>query len=351
MSSQKGIELPPEYDTLHIGVALYDPAEGTILDVNERFETLLGYTTGELRNLSVETYTANTYPHSDPEFCDRLQAAVAGTPRQFTWRVKRADGELVWVQIHLSRQQLSGRACVRAEVRNITNHYETRHREELFWRVIRHNLRNEAAAVLGNANLIRAHAEAELVQDAATTVRERAENLGAIATSVKEIEQAVSNADSQFVQRHATAAVRDVVREVVTDYPAVEVTLEERAEMGIRVDEAFGYALTEAIENAIVHSDEAEPVVDVTVGPSPNTGRVEICIEDTNAPILEDELDALFAPAETTSTSHGTGVGLFVMKWCIESLGGEIKFERREPRGNAIYFYLPPKAPPDENGE
>lgn len=114
---------------------------------------------------------------------------------------------------------------------------------------------------------------------------------------------------------------------------------------------AFTHALTAALENAIVHSDEAEPVVEVSIGPSPNTGRVEICIKDANPPIPEDELEALFKPTETTSTYHGTGVGLFVMKWCVESLGGEIKFETREPRGNAIYFYLPPKTPPNKKEE
>lgn len=350
MSSQKEIKLPPEYNTLHIGIALYDPANGTILDTNERFETLFGYTTKQLRDLSIETYTANTYAYSEQEFCDRLRASVSGTPQQFTWRAKRADGELIWVQIQLSRQQLAGQTCVRAEARDITDYYETRHREELFWRVLRHNLRNEATVILGNANHIKMHAETDLVQNAAATIQGRAENLGTIADSVKEIEQAVSNTDTQYVQRHATAAVRDVVNDVMDEYPAVEITLTERTEMGIHVDEAFSHALTEALENAIVHSDKAEPVVDVSIGPSPNTGRVEICIKDTNPPIPENELAALFTPTETTSTSHGSGVGLFVMKWCIESLGGEIKFEPREPRGNAIYFYLPPKTPPTERG-
>lgn len=236
MSSQKEIALPPEYNTLDTGIALYDPAEGTILGANERFEALLGYTTNRLRDLSIETYTANTYPYSEQEFCDRLQASVAGTPQQFTWRAKRADGELIWIQIHLSRQQLASQTCIRAEARDITTHYETRHREELFWRVLRHNMRNEATIILGNTDQIRSHAETDLVQNAAATIQARTKNLGAIADSVKEIEQAASNTDTQYVHRLATAAVRDVVNGVVDDHPAVEITLEERAEMGIHVN-------------------------------------------------------------------------------------------------------------------
>jgi len=33
------------------------------------------------------------------------------------------------------------------------------------------------------------------------------------------------------------------------------------------------------------------------------------------------------------------------MKWCIESLGGELATESGDRRGNTIRFYLPPKMP------
>jgi PAS domain S-box-containing protein len=351
MPSQQGIELPSEYETLNIGIALYDPTEGIILDANDRLEAILGYPTDQFCNLTIETYTANTYPHSESDFHDRLQASAAGNPQQFTWHVKQADGELIWVQINLSRQQLSGQTCVRSEIRDITDYYKTHHRAELFWRLLRHNLRNEASIILGNADQITAHTESDPVQNAAATIQARGENLGEMADSVKKLEQVVADTETQRVRRHATAAVRDVVSEVQRNYPAAEITLEERAEMGIHVDNAFAYALRHALENAIVHSDETEPVIDVSIGPSPNTGRVEICITDSNPPIPDEELDALLTPTETTNTYHGSGTGLFVMKWCVESLKGEIKFETSTPRGNVIYFYLPPKTLPDESTE
>ena len=347
MQSRSEIELPSEYNTLNIGIALYDPDNGDILDANDRFETVLGYATERLCELAVETYTANTYPHSESEFRDRLQASAAGSPQAFTWRIKRADGRLIWVQIHLSQQQLSGQTCVRAELRNITDYYETHHRAELFWRLLRHNLRNEATAIIGYADQIKTRAESDSVQDAAATIRARGEHLGGMADSVEEIEQVVTDTESQRVRRHATAAVRDVVNTVQPNHPAAEITLEERAEMGILVDDAFTYALRHALENAIVHSDETAPVVDVSIGPSPNTGRVEIRIEDTNPPIPDEELDALVAPTETSKILHGSGTGLFVMKWCIESLKGEIRVEPRDPQGNTVYFYLPPETPPN----
>jgi len=351
MSSKKLFELSSEYDALHTGVALYDPDAGIILDANERLEQILGYTVDQLRTLSVGEYTANTYRHSESEFYDRLYASADGDPQQFTWRVKRADGELIWVQLYTSQQQYAGETYVHVEMRDITDYYETYHRAELFWRILRHNLRNDAAVILGYTNQILAHAEVESIEESIATIQSRGENLGNMAQSVKEIEQAVTNAKTEYARRPAAATVRTITNQISANYPAAEISVDKREKMWIDINDAFSYALTHAIENAIIHSNEELPVVEVAVGPSPNTGRVEICIKDTNPVIPDEEVEALLTPTETTSTSHGSGIGLFVMKWCVESLGGEVSFEKRTPRGNAVFLYLPPKRKPDRTEE
>ena len=347
MAPQTDIRLPPEYETLQTGIILYDSDSAQVLDANERSESLFGYTTAELREMSVERYSANTDPFSSSDFLDRLRASASGQPQQFRWRIKRANGELIWVQMSLSAQQLAEQTCVRAEIRDITEYYNSSHREELFWRLIRHNLRNEASALVGFSEAIKHNAESESVAETAETMQATAMDLGEITESVKQIQQAVNQTHTR-VPREATAAVREVIDEIESEFPAAEITLDRRAQMWVAVDTAFRCALSEALENAVEHSGESAPEVAVSVGPSPNTGRVEIRIEDTNEPIADAEFDSLFNREAITNTFHGTGVGLFVMKWCIESLGGEITLKRGEPTGNTVLFYLPPKEPPTE---
>lgn len=348
MNTQTGDELPPAFDGLSVGIALYDPETGRILDANDRLSGLFGYGPEELRTLSIDRYTANTDRFSAPTFGDRLRACATGEDQRFTWRVKRADGRLIWVRIALSRRS-GERALVRAEIRDVTEDHDTSHREELFWRLLRHNLRNETTVLTGYSQELVEHAQSERVRRAAEAVHRTATQLGTIADSVKEIQQAVTETAGQRTHRNATAAVRDVVDDVLGSYPDASVSVVERGEMWIRVDSAFDHALSHAVENAIVHGETDEPAVEVHVGPSPNTGRVEITVSDTNPPIPEVELDALFDRENTSSTAHGTGVGLFVLKWCVESLGGEITFERRTPRGNRVAIYLPPKEPPGQS--
>ena len=366
MAAKPYARLPPSYDALRVGVALFDPTDATVESANDRLESLTGYSTEQLRELAVGRYTANTYRFAADEFADRLREAAAGDSPEFTWRIKRADGELVWVRVSLSPwfggegpgsagdgDDPGGETPARrvlAEVRDISEHYAASRRETLFWRVLRHNLRNEANKIIGHTGEILRTADDDAVRDPAADAREAAMGLGAVATSVKEIHQAVSRSGTTGSHRSAAGAVRDVVAALEPSYPDADFVVEERRPMWIRVDAAFDHALRHAVENAVRHADDPEPTTEVTVRPSPNTGRVEIRVADENPHIPRAEVDALDAFGEVTSTRHGTGVGLFVMKWCVESLGGELEFERREPRGNVVRLYLPARDRPGTSG-
>ncbi|QAU11365.1 PAS domain-containing sensor histidine kinase (plasmid) [Halorubrum sp. BOL3-1] len=343
MLPSEGSTLPPVLNRLHTGIAVYDSASGAILDANERVSEILGYPRTRLQELSVAEYTANTYPHAENVFYDRLAAAANGDPQQFMWRVKREDGELVWIQMFASQERSAADRRVYVEMRDITRHYETRHKAELFWRILRHNLRNEAAIITGCVEQAMDRSEDEACEEILSTILARGEKLGGIATSVKQIEQAAIDSQPDVVRCSAKSAIRDVVDQIAIEYPDVDIRVNERSRMSVAVNSAFDHAVTHAIKNAIVHNDEENPVVDVDIGPSPNTGRVEICIKDTNPQIPPEEVAALSSPTATTSTSHGSGTGLFVIKWCIESLGGEVMFEPREPVGNTVSLLLPPK--------
>jgi PAS domain S-box-containing protein len=341
MDSRRGPGLSPAYDTLHIGIALYDPTDGSVADANDRAVSILGYDRATLRSLDVDRYTANTYSFSASDFRKRLRAASAGEAQTFTWRVKRGDGELVWVRLRLS-QRAADDKWVRAEIRDITNHYDAKHRAGLFWRILRHDIRNKSAIVSGYAEEIADGDDPDQMRAAAAIISDAATDLGNAATSVRQIQEAVTADPGDRRVRSATQAVEDVAAECRTDYPDAEITVTEREAVGIAADRAFSHALRHAIENAIVHSDAAAPTVEVRIGRSPNTGRAELSIVDENPPIDDAELDVLFRPDARTSTRHGSGVGLFVMRWCVESLGGEIGIERHA-RGNVVRFYFPPK--------
>lgn len=341
----KSVTLPEAYESLHIGVILHHPKSGAILDSNHRLESMFGYSTAELREMTIEEFTANTYRFSQTEAERRIQAAAEGEPQHFEWRVKCSDGQLIWVDIHLRTIDIDDQSYVLGEVRDITEYKINDRRLGLFYRLPRHNLRNNVNVISGYADQIGPGREAGELATDAEIIRETANGLTEIVDSVKQIEETLTRED---VERRLTrvAVVENVADEYRDAYPHASISLTEQKALWVKTDEELRHVLEQAIENAIVHNDRPEPSVEVRVDESPNTGRVEIEVSDTGPPIPQMELTALDEYTETTPTEHGSGVGLFVMKWCVEALGGELRFAENRPRGNSVYIYLPPKAPP-----
>jgi len=344
MAEQVPDRLAKQYEQLHVGIAVFDPESGAVVDANGRLEEILGYETDRLRELNVDAYSANTYAFSGTDVIQRVREAADGDAQRFKWRVKRRDGTLLWVQVDVSRLTGSHQPLVIAEVRDITEHTETSRRVGLLSRLMRHNLRNELTVITGRAGQIRDITDSDVVGQQAEKIAETAARIDRMADSVREIERATTPRANDKVRKRTLDAVDVVVDELREVYPEAAIRVEERTEMWFRVDDGFAQALSHAVENAIVHSERAVPEVTVVVDESENTGRVQVRIVDDCPPIPATEMAAIDESVETTDTAHGTGVGLFVMKWCIESLGGEVTFERHGG-GNVVSLYLPPVAP------
>lgn len=347
LPGQDDFPLPSTFDRLHVGIILHDPETGAIRDVNSRLEVMYGYEAAELREMKFEEFSANTSSYTQQVADRRIDAAAQGTPQKFEWRIKRADGELIWVDIHLSRITIHGMTYVMGEVTDITEYKHNDRRVSLFHRLLRHNLRNDINVVSGFAHYIRTASETDTVTTSAAKIEHAATDLTRMSESVKQIEDTISEKQCYWSRRSALDVVTEIVDEFRTRELPGSISISEQTEMWIAVDDALAYALTHAIENAILHSDQSKPTVRIVIDESPNTGRVEIRVIDDGPPIPDMEIDALDESTETTPTSHGSGVGLFVMKWCIESLGGELQIEQHSHPGNTVFFYLPPKQPPE----
>lgn len=346
MSTQIAGGLPGTLRNLHTGVALYHPGTGRILDANERLLALFGYSLDQLRSMSVDEYSANTSSLSESDIVSRIRAAANDDPQKFRWRIKRADGDLRWMQVSLSSIRLGDRQYVLAEVTDVTSNIYDNRRVRLLTRILRHNLRNDTNVISGYADEIRSGAVEDSVREYAERINDKALELGRLSERVGQIEQVVSADYGTPTRRRASDVVHAVVEEKRRDYPRVTFTVEEHTEMWVRVDEAFRVGLAHAIENGAVHNTGDDQHVEVCVDESPNTGRTEVRIHDDGPPIPDIEVNALDESKSFSGTDHGSGVGLFVMKWCIESLGGELCIER-DSGNNVVSFYLPPKTPPE----
>ena len=109
------------FDDLEIGITLHDPETGAIVGVNSRLEALYGYTEAELLGMEVSDYSATDGGFTQADAEARIEAAAAGEPQTFEWRIERADGQRVWVRARLAHTVLDGEPYVLAEIRDISD--------------------------------------------------------------------------------------------------------------------------------------------------------------------------------------------------------------------------------------
>jgi two-component system, NtrC family, sensor kinase len=104
--------------------------------------------------------------------------------------------------------------------------------------------------------------------------------------------------------------------------------------------------LTNLLLNA-VHATEKGGTV--TISTEQDGGDFILCVTDTGVGIPEENLERIFEPFFTTKPAgEGTGLGLYVTRSILDSLGGTITVESRVGRGTRVCVRLP-KAPKNNN--
>ena len=100
--------------------------------------------------------------------------------------------------------------------------------------------------------------------------------------------------------------------------------------------------IRELVSNAVEHGGSApEPRVSVRVKESSDTEGVDqwwIDVADSGAGISNHEVE-VFEDAEEQPLQHGKGLGLWLVWWGVDRLGGEVSFDT--DRGTTVTVELP----------
>jgi PAS domain S-box-containing protein len=339
MSDTSAAKLPLSFDDLNVGITLHEPETGAILDVNTRIEELYGYSRSELCEMDVGDYTASSTRFSQDEALRRIRAAADGDEQIFEWQIERVTGELIWVNVTLTPTVIDESSWVLAEIRDITEYKARERRLQLLNRVVRHNLRNETNVLMGYADHLRSAIEDETLEEEVETVLDIATEIGALSDSIRQVEQIAEPDATERSPTDLREIVEEAITEIQSEYPEVELTVDIQSRVIVNADRGLHYAVMQALDNAIVHNDTEVPTVTVVVTETADHGEIKVI--DTGPAIPDIEVEVLKDAVTTSTTYHGSGVGLWVMQWCVDALGGELFFEENDPRGNIVRFLLP----------
>ncbi|WP_256297362.1 histidine kinase N-terminal 7TM domain-containing protein [Haloarchaeobius salinus] len=242
-----------------------------------------------------------------------------------------ADGERLTFTVVVTPLAGPGDATLGYTVvlQDVTDELARKQRLAVLNRVLRHNLRNDLTVVQGYLDEVLARTDDPELEAMLGTAADEADGLLALGEKARDIERTMD--------RDVTVepvAVRELLDEVVAGIEDSDaVTVSVPPSLGLRTDrELLRTIFANLVENAVEHAASADgPAAAVTlvetVPADAGDGHDAVFeIRDDGPGIPDHELDALGREAET-ALDHGSGLGLWLVSWSIDALGGELSFE------------------------
>lgn len=302
--------------------------DGRVIDSNSRARTLLDINENPVGKRGKEVFA--DYPELVSEFETELSAetdvAVTqnGEVRYYHLNISPVYTDGTGTLVGNADRQLLGRSIV---LRDIT---ERRRREEdldllkqVFARTLRHNIRNELMVVQGRTEVIRARTDDGEHDQEFEEILTKTDDLVQMSQKARSIEELVDAPRTRQVLDLSTV-LRSALRSIGDSYPDATISVSLPEECSVRAHQRLAMAIENLVENGVEHAPD--PPGSVTIDATKNGSTVSLVIEDEGPGIPESELDVIEAATET-DLEHGSGLGLWIVKWVVDRSEGYIDFE------------------------
>ena len=369
------------FDDLEIGITLHDPETGAIVGVNSRLEALYGYSEAELLGMEVADYSASDEGFTQADAEARIEAAAAGEPQAFEWRIERADGRRIPVRARLARTELDGEAYVLAEIRDITDRKaheadleRSNERLQEFAYILSHDLQEPLRMVSSYVDLL----ETELDEYLDAETREYmefavdgAERMRGMIDGLLQYSRVETEGES-FTETDVEAVVDGVRQDLQFALDDADAELEVGELPTVPADgDQLGQLFQNLVSNAIEHasmssrsetgdvhrsdapvsqsgsgSDFDDAVDHVGAGTTIEISATEMptgyrfAVSDDGPGIPADQQEDIFGLFDAGVDSDGAGIGLAVCERIVSRHDGELWVESTEGEGSTFYFTL-----------
>ena len=209
---------------------------------------------------------------------------------------------------------------------------------DILQRVLRHNLRNDLNIVLGWAEEISRIADTEEVRRLADSITDTAQGLARLSEEAKLI-QRVLNESTSIDTVQLSAVLTDVAADCRGRFPDGTITVECSAEREVLADDNLRIVVERLVDNAIRHNHRDSPTVRVSAT-TDDDGRVELSIADDGPGIPETERRVVTGDEDITPLTHGSGLGLWLVRWIIDGYGGDLAIDTPASGGTVVRIYL-----------
>lgn len=210
-------------------------------------------------------------------------------------------------------------------LRDVTERELRKQRLEVLNRVLRHNLRNRVDVIKSNAEVVSEETDSEY----ATTIISSADELAELSITARSLDQLLS---SNLTSSHGDLI--EALQELIPTDSEVAISVNTPDSAFLETDwDVLHTALNTAIENAITHADAS-----VSIAVERRSDGYSISFSDDGSGLPDSEIASLEAETETP-LQHSTGLDLWLLKWSVTKLNGEISFDVSD--GTTIQIEIP----------
>lgn len=309
------------FDRMEGGIAVLDRRHN-VVDVNERAAAALGAGNGDPLGQDVRTLS--------PQFERLLDERSRSDSIVFQPEGTAETYDVSLAELTDTHGRILGRIVT---FHDISEYLRQQQRLEVLNRVFRHNIRTNSQVLLGHLDHLAQHNDEEMALEGRDRVMELTEFGDKIRTILDMFERGRTETEPLRVQR----IVEGVVGSTRETYPEVAIHTNAGVE-GLYVDAIGRNVLAEVVENAAEHNTNDHPEVWVDV--TDEADRVVITVGDNGPGIYEEEL-ALLREGSETPLNHGSGLGLALVIWGTDIVGGRITIEDRDPVGTEVTLEFP----------
>lgn len=313
--------------------AIADPiyvldAENCFRRVNDAMVERTGYDREALlgREFS-DIVPASSYDRITPHMAGEVDGSEA---ERIEMTVVTADGEPILTEAHVTvisdeSGAYAGSVGVLREIRERKRHEQDLELlKQVLTRVFRHNIRNELMVTKTHAEVLADRIDPEL-HTHTKEIQQSADRLLDYSEKARFIKEVIET--QERYEFDITSAVEEVVEPARERNPAASITLELPAGVSVQAHPHIDKALEELVGNAIEHAPDADAQLQIWID---REGASEtLFIEDESGGLAEEEIRVLRSGSEDT-LEHGSGVGLWLVRWLVDYSGAELIVHRTD---------------------